>query len=84
VGLLKRGLSSLLQRRTLGSLYFMGVLNGFLPCGFVYVACAAAVALGGIIVGVGYMVVFGLGTFPVVLGIGLLGTPVQAALRLKY
>jgi sulfite exporter TauE/SafE len=84
VSWLKTGLSSLLQRRTLGSLYLLGVLNGFLPCGLVYVACAAAVALGGIVLGVGYMVAFGLGTFPMMLGIGLLGNPLQTALRLRY
>src|ERR1051326_20428 len=70
---LKSGLGKLLQRRTLASLYSLGALNGLLPCGLVYAACISAVAFGGILSGLEYMLAFGLGTVPMLLGIGLAG-----------
>ncbi len=47
------------------SMLMIGIVNGFLPCGLVYVALAAAVTTGGILNGMVYMAVFGLGTAPV-------------------
>ena len=38
-------MSSLLRRRSLPALGLLGLLNGLLPCGLVYVACAGAVAV---------------------------------------
>ena len=84
VAFLKSSLSSLLRRRTMSTLYLLGVLNGFLPCGLVYVACAGAVALGSALAGVTYMLAFGLGTVPLMLGIGLAGRNVQLAIRFRF
>jgi sulfite exporter TauE/SafE len=42
----------------------IGVLNGFLPCGLVYVALAGALAIGTVWSVMWYIVLFGLGTFP--------------------
>lgn len=54
-----------------------GMLNGFLPCGFVYLALAGAVTVGNTIEAVKYMALFGLGTLPLMLiatfGLGLVG-----------
>ena len=44
-----------------------------LPCGLVYVACAAAAAGGGVRAGVATMLAFGLGTAPMMLSVGLAG-----------
>jgi sulfite exporter TauE/SafE len=41
VAWLKSGLATMLRRRSLGSLWLLGALNGLLPCGLVYVAGAA-------------------------------------------
>jgi sulfite exporter TauE/SafE len=41
-----------------------GLVNGFLPCGLVYVALAGAVVTSNPSDGFIYMVLFGLGTFP--------------------
>jgi sulfite exporter TauE/SafE len=46
------------------SLFAIGALNGFLPCGFVYVALAGAVALGDVEKSILFMALFGLGTAP--------------------
>lgn len=54
-----------------------GMLNGFLPCGFVYLALAGAVTVGDPVDAVKYMVLFGLGTLPLMLiatfGLGMAG-----------
>lgn len=61
----------------------MGLLNGLLPCGLVYVACAGATATGHPWSGARYMLVFGAGTVPLMLAISLSGRLVPSALRLK-
>ena len=80
---LKFGMSSLLRQRSLAALVLLGLLNGLLPCGLVYVACAGAAATGGILAGAGYMAAFGLGTVPMMLTIGLSGRLFPVSLRLK-
>ncbi len=42
----------------------LGMANGLLPCGLVYLALAGALATGDIIGGAGFMTIFGLGTLP--------------------
>ena len=84
VGWLKTGLGALLKQRSLSSLCLLGLLNGFLPCGLVYVACAGAVSTGTLSLGCGYMAAFGLGTIPMMLGIGILGRNVQHTVRLRF
>lgn len=47
------------------SYLYIGILNGFLPCGLVYIAIAASVAAGSILNSSVLMFAFGLGTLPV-------------------
>lgn len=54
------------RQHTFSSLY-LGLLNGLLPCGLVYIGLTAAVATGNAIQSGIYMLVFGLGTMPVML-----------------
>jgi sulfite exporter TauE/SafE len=83
VGFLKTRMSGLLHRRSLPALAALGLLNGFLPCGLVYVACAGAAATSGILAGALYMAAFGAGTVPMMLAIGLSQRLVPPAWRLK-
>jgi sulfite exporter TauE/SafE len=83
VNQLKSRMSVLLRRRSFAALAVLGLLNGLLPCGLVYVACAGAAATGGIVAGAQYMAAFGLGTVPMMLAISLSGSLVPASLRLK-
>ncbi|WP_375586416.1 sulfite exporter TauE/SafE family protein [Cyclobacterium xiamenense] len=46
---------------------FSGVLNGLLPCGLVYMALIASLAMQSPWQGMAYMFFFGLGTFPVMI-----------------
>ena len=80
---LKSAMSAQLQQRSVSSLALLGLLNGLLPCGLVYVAIAGAVARGSMIDGVIYMAVFGLGTLPMMLVIGLSGRLFPVSLRMK-
>lgn len=68
---LKSAMSAQLQHRSLRALTLLGLLNGLLPCGLVYVALAGAVAQGSWLRSLGYMAAFGLGTTPMMLGISL-------------
>lgn len=80
---LKSRMSGLLRKRTFVSLAVLGLLNGLLPCGLVYAACAGAATTGGILAGAQYMAVFGAGTVPMMLAISLSGKLVPFSLRLQ-
>jgi sulfite exporter TauE/SafE len=83
VAWLKSALANLLRRRSLASLFSIGLLNGLLPCGLVYVACAGAVATGGFFNSVAYMLAFGAGTLPMMISVALAGQKLRTAFRLK-
>ena len=83
VNQLKSRMSVLLRRRSFTALAVLGLLNGLLPCGLVYVACAGAAATGDILAGASYMTAFGVGTVPMMLAISLSGNLVPTSLRLK-
>ncbi len=70
-----------IQKKTILSLFLMGMINGLLPCGFVYLALAGALAGGSIPNGAMYMFFFGLGTLPMMTGLSLLGGVLQAKSR---
>jgi sulfite exporter TauE/SafE len=74
-------LAGLLRRRGLASTFLLGMLNGLLPCGLVYMACAGALALGSVAWGMAYLVVFGLGTTPALLAVGLAGKVIPPRIR---
>ncbi len=83
IGWLKFKLGRLLQRRTLGALFGIGLLNGLLPCGLVYAACAAAVTVGTVQGSVAYLAAFGTGTVPMMLAVSLMGQKLQFTFRFK-
>ena len=66
------------------SLFLIGLLNGLLPCGLVYVAIAGAINTNDIVYGIVYMVIFGLGTIPVMLAIPLLGNLIGSGIRKRF
>ncbi len=70
-------------RGTISSLLAVGILNGFLPCGLVYVALAASMSTGGVFDSLMYMALFGLGTVPAMLTISLMGQIIGAKTRLR-
>ncbi|MCO6176088.1 sulfite exporter TauE/SafE family protein [Flavobacterium sp. NRK F10] len=60
----KSSLGNQFKKKTMGSIYTIGVLNGFLPCGMVYVALFGALAMNRLDLSVLYMVLYGIGTIP--------------------
>ena len=70
---LKRKFGVLLKQKSVAATFFIGLLNGFLPCGLVYIAVAGAIATGGYLDGAIYMFVFGIGTLPIMLAVSLAG-----------
>jgi sulfite exporter TauE/SafE len=61
---IKSGLGAHFKNRSYKSLFIIGLLNGFLPCGMVYVALFGAIAMQSAGFGVLYMLLFGIGTVP--------------------
>ncbi|HLO57086.1 MAG TPA: sulfite exporter TauE/SafE family protein [Saprospiraceae bacterium] len=49
----------------------LGLINGFLPCGLVYLAVAGALSLSNVWGSMGFMMFFGLGTFPAMMAMAL-------------
>jgi len=80
---LRSGMSHFLRQRSFVSLGVLGLLNGLLPCGLVYVAAAGAASTGSIVGGAIYMALFGAGTLPMMLIISLSGRLVSSSLRLR-
>ncbi len=76
-------LGSFLKQRTAGSLFVIGVLNGLLPCGLVYLAVAGAIATGDVLKSGMFMAVFGLGTIPAMLFVTMAKTIVSVNIRGK-
>ncbi len=70
---LKTAFRSLFGQKSKLTLLSIGLVNGFLPCGFVYLALAAAVAGGTVGTSMMYMALFGLGTIPMMLALSLVG-----------
>jgi uncharacterized protein len=60
----KKHIAKLFTARNSISFLSMGLLNGLLPCGFVYMALAASVVTGTPLKGASAMALFGLGTVP--------------------
>ena len=60
----KSALGKELKKKTPDTFLTIGFLNGFLPCGLVYMALLGAIATGSALKGSIYMFVFGVGTIP--------------------
>ncbi|MCX2762748.1 sulfite exporter TauE/SafE family protein [Aquimarina muelleri] len=60
----KNNLGAALKKKTPDTFLSIGFLNGFLPCGLVYMAVFGSIASGTILDGSLYMLFFGLGTIP--------------------
>ncbi|MEJ2494263.1 MAG: sulfite exporter TauE/SafE family protein, partial [Ignavibacteriaceae bacterium] len=80
---LKSNISILFKKGTLSSLFLIGILNGFLPCGFVYIGLAGSIASGNAISGAAVMMLFGLGTVPAMFAATVFGKFINIGIRAK-
>jgi len=66
------------------SLLVIGLLNGLLPCGLVYVAIAGAINTNDIVSGAIYMIIFGVGTIPIMASIPVVGNLIGTNIRKRF
>jgi sulfite exporter TauE/SafE len=64
IGKIKLGLGKRLKNKSYASLFIIGFLNGYLPCGMVYMALVGAIAMASPQEGFFYMMLYGLGSIP--------------------
>lgn len=79
----RRIISQFFFKKNQSSLFAIGILNGLLPCGLVYLAIAAATAAGSVNNSVIFMAAFGTGTLPVMWSIAFWGNLVGNGIRQK-
>lgn len=81
---IKTNLGKHFRSKSYKSLFIIGVLNGFLPCGMVYVALFGAIAMQSAEYGVLYMVLFGLGTVPLMTSVVYFNSFITQSTRNKF
>lgn len=77
-GFYKRSFQSILHSKSNYSFYILGMLNGLLPCGFVYFFAITAAATASPLYGALVMFIFGLSTIPAMFGLGFASSMVSA------
>jgi sulfite exporter TauE/SafE len=80
---IKAALGRQFKNKSYKSLFTIGLLNGFLPCGMVYVALFGAIAMQSESLGVFYMLLFGLGTVPMMSSVVYLNSFLTVRVRNK-
>jgi sulfite exporter TauE/SafE len=83
VGKLQAALGNELKKRSPDTFLTIGFLNGFLPCGLVYMALIGAMAFASAGQGALYMIVFGLGTLPLMSVAALFAKMVKGKLAVR-
>ncbi len=79
---IKKQLAKYFQQASYKSLFITGLLNGLLPCGMVYMALAGAIGVGSLSGAVVFMIMFGLGTIPMMFLLSMIGN--FATIKLKH
>lgn len=64
--------------------FALGLLWGWVPCGLVYAALAAAVTSGSALAGAATMTAFGLGTLPMLAAMGSAASLIARAARIRW
>ena len=77
----KSSLGQALKKKTADTFLTIGFLNGFLPCGLVYMAVFASMTMQSITQGSLYMALFGLGTIPLMTSAIYLGKFLNASIK---
>lgn len=83
LGHVRKAIKRIFKVRSYGSLFLIGVLNSLLPCGLVYLAIAGSIGVGNAFMGFMYMILFGLGTIPMMLAVTFIGNIISGTVRNK-
>lgn len=66
------------------SFLLLGMANGLLPCGMVYIALATSLSFSGLGESAGFMATFGAGTLPAMMLVGYAGMMIRPELRTGF
>lgn len=80
---LRKQIAKFLYIENNSSLFGIGMLNGLLPCGMIYLALTSSFLAGSAVKGSLFMFSFGLGTFPTMLAAVFFGGFLNQHIRLK-
>lgn len=80
---LRSALGRLFQSPKYTSLFSIGILNGLLPCGMIYLALSSSLLAGTAAKGSLFMIFFGLGTFPAMLVAVFFGSYFNQQVRIQ-
>ena len=72
-----------LRKKNWKMLFFVGVFNGLLPCGLVYAGLVGSLVAGSWTGGIVYMLLFGIGTLPLMLFLPYIGSMISPSIRSK-
>jgi len=78
-GFYKNSFKKVLNSKSLFSFFLLGMLNGLLPCGFVYFFAIAAASTANALDGAIVMFIFGIATIPAMFGLGFLTSLASAS-----
>lgn len=67
--------------KSAGGFFLVGMANGLLPCGMVYIAMASALSFNNIAESTVFMALFGLGTLPAMMLVAYAGLVIKPELR---
>lgn len=77
----KSAMGQAFKKKTADTFLTIGFLNGFLPCGLVYMAIFASLAMESALKGSLYMALFGMGTIPLMTSAIYLGKFLNATIK---
>jgi uncharacterized protein len=77
-------LQYLMKKQRVTWMFLVGVMNGFLPCGLVYMAVAAALVATSVANSVLFMVFFGFGTIPAMIALVVIAHKMPLRLKASF
>lgn len=81
--LTSKKMSALLRKEGTSKLFGIGVLNGLLPCGMIFLALANALLAANPLGSAAAMTAFGFGTFPALLAVGFFAQNINQVFRTR-
>jgi hypothetical protein len=80
---LRMVLGRLYNQKSFRAVFLIGLLNGLLPCGLVYMAIAGALVTGDPFSSMLFMAAFGLGTLPLMWALSFFGNFISISVRIR-
>lgn len=82
-GFISKSLGKVLAMQTPFKLPFLGMINGLLPCGMVYIGLMNALLAGNPVSSAYTMIAFGVGTLPAMIAVGFAANRISGNVRQK-